>query len=224
MPPFNTPVVVNTSESPGVVVTTPGDSVLQLQSTNNTGSVLNLEATTSNGVTESQLQFQKKFSLVALPRGPAVLVATEDGNVQLGPYAANHPDPPSRLTVSGPDDQAIEVLSTTPNGDPVGSRTRLLSVVSNTVNESQLQFQDHFGLVPLGAPNGAGPSFTYTYNEKTGAWRIDLKINPNKSAFTFDSKSLTFPDGTVQTTAFDVGFIEALQSEINELRFLIPPR
>ena len=128
-PDFNTPVVVTTPESPGVVVTTPGDSSLQLQSTNNAGSVLKLEAITSDGVTESQLQFQKKISLVALLRGPAVLVATEDSNVQLGPYAANHPDPPSRLTVSGPEDQAIEVLSTTPNGDPVGSRTRLLSVV-----------------------------------------------------------------------------------------------
>jgi hypothetical protein len=215
MPDFNTPVTI----------TTPGDAALVLTSTNNPGSTMRLEAVTSNGVTEAQLQFQNKFRLVAPLGGKDVLVATQDGSVQLGPYAADHPNPPGRLTVSGPENQAIVVLSTDAKGDPVGSQTRLLSVVSNGVDESQLQFMGQFSLVPLGAPNGAGPSLTHTYDVNTGKWQLFLKDNPGKSAFIFNSQSVTFPDGTVQMTAFQRDQIEAqianLQAQINDLQLQI---
>ncbi len=201
-----------------VVVTTPGDAALQLQSTTKPGSVTSLEAVTSNGITQAQLHFQNQFGLVETVSGATVLVLTEDGSVQLGPYAYNHPQALGHLTISGPENQGIVILSTTPAGDPVGSDTRLLSVVSNGVTESQLQFEREFSLVPLGAPQGAGPSLTFTYNKNTGAWQVRLQDNPNKSAFAFDSQSLTFPDGTVQTTAFQLAWIAELQQEIQDLR------
>jgi Collagen triple helix repeat (20 copies) len=193
MPDFNTSVVVNT----------PSNSAITLVSTTHPGSILNLTAVTSNKITESQLQFQNKFSLVTEPNGSALLVATADGSVQLGPYAINHPVAPGHLTISGPNNQGISIICTNADGDPQMSWTNLISVVSNGIPQSQIQFLGELALVAL----PAGPKTATLTFQNDGTLillgpdgNVRFRIDGGTGDISFAGR-LLFHDGTTQATA-----------------------
>ncbi len=100
-----------------------------------------LMSVSSNGYPESQMQFKGRFTFVQDPTpsvsGVSRLVIDELGNVGIG---ESHPQ--SKLHVSGSDNQAIEISSTTRD-----SRLRLMAVTSNGYAEAQLQYNGRFTLV-----------------------------------------------------------------------------
>jgi hypothetical protein len=113
-----------------------------------------LSAVTTNKQTESQLQFNGKFTLAAPPAvlgTPLPLVTVqENGRVAIGPYEQAHPEI-GALTVSGEGNQGIALVCTDNEGNPVpsGSRCDLIAVVTNPDKrngEAQLQFKGEFTL------------------------------------------------------------------------------
>jgi len=141
-----------------VEITGAGNQTLELKSEDALASDTKLMAVTSNNITESQLQFKSKFSLVAPLTGRAVLVALEDGSIGIGA-----PLPGANLAVTGENNRGIDLLCT--NGKP--SHIRLLAVNSNNILEGQLQFLGQFSLtgIPSSASNPTGNGNALTYRD-----------------------------------------------------------
>jgi hypothetical protein len=73
-----------------------GDQSITVSSTDSLASQTRLIAVTSNGRTESQLQFRSRFSLVAPLAGQALMSILENGNVGVGTA-----DPQAKLDIRG---------------------------------------------------------------------------------------------------------------------------